>query len=256
MAYSNQFVKILEWMLGQGFLSPGGTAEIDRILEGVDIEGKFVLDIGCGIGGIDRILISDYKAKKVIGIDVVENLIERAITDAEAAGLTEQIEYLLIEPGNLDFENETFDVVFTKDTIVHVKDKGAIFEDIFRILKPGGSLVGNDWLGSDTTNSSRLVQDWLDYSKLDFLFWTGTQTTEKLRQIGFQEIFLHDRNKWYQTAVREEIATVSGENRERFAAVFGEEQADARIKSSRYKMKVVDAGELRPTIFRAVKPKN
>ena len=58
----------------------------------------------------------------------------------------------------------------------------------------------------------------------------------------------------YKQSVRDEIATVSGENRNKFIEMFGEEQADTRLRSSTLKMNVVDAGELRPTIFRARKP--
>lgn len=253
MAYDEKFVRGLEWLWGEGFLSPGGREEIEEILRGTSVEGKKVLDIGCGIGGIDRLLVTEHKAQKVVGIDVIEALISRARHDTKAAGLTEQIEYRLVEPGSLEFDDAEFDVVFTKDVIVHIPDKRSIFEDIHRVLRQGGVLVGSDWLGSDNTNQSERVRAWLDFSKLDFHFHTAAQLQRLLTEVGFGSVRTRDRNSWYGNAVRDEISTVSGESRSKFVEKFGEEMADNRLQSSTLKMKAVDAGELRPTHFSAVK---
>lgn len=255
MSYSDRFVRGLEWLWGEGFLSPGGPAEIQQALKGTDVRGKKVLDLGCGIGGIDRLLVSQYGASKVVGIDVEDQLIARAAKDAELVGFSsEQIEYKLVTPGRLEFRDGSFEVVFTKDVIVHIKDKQKIYKEIFRILRSGGILVGGDWLGGDGASQSERVKEWLDFAKLDFHFWTSSEMEELLIEIGFESVHMTDRNQWYRQAVRDEIATVSGENRNRFAELFGEELASARLQSSSLKMKAVDAGELRPTIFRAQKP--
>lgn len=254
MSYDDQFVRGLEWLWGDGFLSPGGQREISQIMRGISIEDRLVLDIGCGIGGIDRLLVTEHKARKVIATDVVESLVERARHDAGLAGLAGQIEYRLVSPGPLEFDDGEFDAVFTKDAIVHIPDKRSIFEDIHRVLRQGGILVGCDWLGGEAAGHSELVRDWLDYSKLDFHFQTAAQLRALLTEIGFGSVRTRDRNGWYRQAVRDEIAMVSGDSRHKFAEKFGEEMADARLRSSTLKMRVVDAGDLRPTHFSAVRP--
>ncbi len=255
MSYSDQFVRGLEWLWGEGFLSPGGPAEIQQVLQGTDVRGKRVLDLGCGIGGIDRLLVSQYGASKVVGIDVEDQLITRAAKDAELIGYSsEQIEYRLATPGRLEFCDGSFEVVFTRDVIVHIEDKRKIYQDIFRILRSGGILVGGDWLGSDGAGQSERVKEWLDFAKVDFYFWTSSEMEELLIETGFESVRMTDRNQWYKRAVRDEIATVSGNNQGRFAELFGEEMANARLRSSTLKMKAVDAGELRPTNFRGRKP--
>jgi SAM-dependent methyltransferase len=253
MAYDDNFVRGLEWLWGEGFLSPGGSAEVYEILKRTSVGGRKVLDIGCGIGGIDRLLVTDYGAEKVFGIDIIDHLIARAKYEAEAAGLTEWIEYRLVEPGELEFEDESLDIVFSKDSIVHIEDKQKFYEEIFRVLKNGGEFVGSDWLGSEATNQSQRVRDWLDFSKLDFHFCTAEQMMKLLRQAGFASVSTRDRNKWYRSIVRDEISKVSGENRLKFVDLFGEEIAESRLVSSTLKMEVVDAGELCPTIFQAIK---
>ena len=55
MQYSKAFTDALQFMWGDGFLSPGGPAEVAEMLEGHDIAGKRLLDIGSGLGGVDEI---------------------------------------------------------------------------------------------------------------------------------------------------------------------------------------------------------
>ncbi len=254
MSYDNNFVAGLEWLWGEGFLSPGGPELIADILHGTDLTGKTVLDFGCGIGGIDQLLVSSYGASKVIAVDVVDSLLERARAEALRYGLSDRIEYRQIEVGALEFEDGAFDAVFSKDAIVHVADKQQMVSEFFRILRNDGVLVGSDWLGSETTRASEQVKEWLDYSKLDFHFCTSIELQNLLQAVGFERIQSRDRNAWYRAAVREEINRVSGANGLDFAKRFGREQAVMRLESSTLKMKVVDAGELRPTLFRAIKP--
>src|SRR5262249_52807452 len=76
--YGDAMVAALELIWGEGFLSPGGPAEVAEILAGIDIGGKDVLDIGCGIGGADFLLVRKHEAASVLGIDVEAPNIERA----------------------------------------------------------------------------------------------------------------------------------------------------------------------------------
>lgn len=255
MAYDDKnFLDGLEWLWGAGFLSPGGPEEVSEILRGTDIQGKSVMDFGCGIGGIDQLLVNTHGAAKVTGLDVVQSLIERARADAEKLGLSSRVEYLVADSDELQFADESFDVVFTKDTVVHIADKPKVYEEFFRILRKGGVLAGSDWLGSENTASSERVAEWLDFSQLDFHFCMASELHDCLGSAGFESIKLRDRNAWYRRAVRDEIERVSGETGREYAQRFGQEQANYRRKSSTLKRIVVDAGELRPTLFRAAKP--
>ena len=46
--YSTNVVEGMQALYGKGFLSPGGAEEMAVLLEGVDLSGRTVLDIGCG----------------------------------------------------------------------------------------------------------------------------------------------------------------------------------------------------------------
>src|SRR5271170_7452325 len=80
--YDDEMLTLLQIIWGDGFLSPGGAEEISRLLEGSDISGCHVLDIGCGLGAIDELLVTRFGAGSVLGIDIDPRLV---------AGLTQRI---------------------------------------------------------------------------------------------------------------------------------------------------------------------
>ncbi len=254
MAYDRLFIAGLEWLWGKGFLSPGGADEVSEILRATDLTGKTVLDIGCGIGGIDQLLVAQHGARKVVGIDVEFELIQRAIADARESGLESRIEYIAVAEGPLNFSGSRFDIVFSKDSIVHVKDKPALFREVFRVLRGGGVFVGSDWLTGEDLDETPAMREWLEIIGLEFALSHSSLLHSQLLEAGFEDVRLRDRNRWYRQAVRDEIARINGAGRTAFEAVVGVERAEHRFKSSSAKCKVVDEGGLRPTHFRAIKP--
>ncbi len=133
--YPEEFIDRLQIVWGEGFLSPGGPDEVRAIVSGLDLAGKRVLDIGCGTGGPAVLLARDHQAN-VVAIDIEPQLLERAKRLASKAGVS--IDWRLVDPGALAFPANSFDVVFSKDALIHIPDKPALFAEILRVLKPGG----------------------------------------------------------------------------------------------------------------------
>jgi len=144
--YTDESISFLETLWGEGYLSPGGPEEVRAVLEGIDLTGKTVLDIGCGSGGITRSLAADYGAARVVGIDVEAPVLEQARLRAKDDETSDRLEFIQVEPGPLPFADGEFDIVFSKDSMIHIPDKETLFADIMRILAPGGWLVASDWL--------------------------------------------------------------------------------------------------------------
>jgi phosphoethanolamine N-methyltransferase len=48
--YTDAMIKMLELIWGEGFMAPGGPELADRLVAGIDLEGKRLLDIGSGLG--------------------------------------------------------------------------------------------------------------------------------------------------------------------------------------------------------------
>lgn len=129
VGYSDEETARLELIWGEGFLSPGGPAEIARILGGHDVAGARVLDIGSGAGGAAMTLVREHDAGFVVGVDVQDELVSLAAARTAAAGLDDRVVDRLVEPGPLPLPDVSFDVVFSKDAIIHVADKLALYEE-------------------------------------------------------------------------------------------------------------------------------
>jgi SAM-dependent methyltransferase len=252
--YAEDFVAGLEWIWGEGFLSPGGPDEVAAILEGLDLDGAEVLDIGCGLGAIDLLLVREHGAARVTGIDIEPPLIERARQRVAAAGLRDRIELRLVQPGPLPFADGIFDLVFSKDSIIHIPDKAALYGEVLRVLRPGGRFAASDWLLGGGKPYSEPMLAWLEIVGISFDMETPENTAAALKAAGFTEVALRDRNDWYRKAVRDELALATGQNLERLAKVIGREAAEHRLASTTAKMAVVDRGELRPVHMRGRKP--
>src|SRR5690606_9272935 len=144
--YDDATTEFLEALWGDGYLSPGGPEEVARILAGLDLVGRTVLDVGCGSGGITVALVRDHGAGKVVGIDVEAPVCAKARARAANDGLTERIEIREVRPGPFPLPDGSVDLVFSKDSIVHIPGKAALAAEAFRVLRPGGWFAASDWL--------------------------------------------------------------------------------------------------------------
>lgn len=250
--YGKEFLRGLEWIWGEGFMSPGGAAEVSAILAGIDLKGKHVLDIGCGIAGIDMLLVQEHGAAHVTGIDIEDELVQEGRERVARAALSSQITLQTVSPGKLPFEDKSFDVVFTKDSLIHIEDKSAIYNEIYRVLKDDGYLTMSDWFGSEQASSLEF-EEWLKIVELDFKMGTIEVATDLIESIGFEVVDFQDRNSWYVEEIRNELATMQGENYQKLIKVFGEDAAEQRLASSLAKEVIVKQGHLRPGHIRARK---
>ena len=83
--YEVGFLSMVELLWGKGFIAPGGEGNVDRIVEGIDLTGKDVLEIGSGLGGGTMVLAGKYGAR-VLGLEIEAPLVERATQYAREAG--------------------------------------------------------------------------------------------------------------------------------------------------------------------------
>ena len=252
--YDEDVILFLEKMWGEGFLSPGGPEEVARLLEGRDITGKTVVDIGSGAGGVTIALVRNHGAGKVIGLDVEEPVCTHARRKVDEAGLSDKIEIRQVEPGPMPLEDSSVDVVFSKDSIVHIPDKESLAKDAFRVLKPGGQFIVSDWLISHDGKPSPEMQSYIDAEDLDFGMASPSRYRKALEDAGFVDIELTNRNPWYQGVAKEELARLEGPERAAFVDAFNEEEIEAQTTTWRTMVVVLETGEHCPHHLRARKP--
>ena len=100
--------------------------------------GETVIDLGSGAGNdvfIAQRLVG--KTGKVIGIDMTEAMIEKAKQNADKLGY-ENVEFRLGDIEQMPVDDNTADVVVSNCVINLVPDKLKAFQEIYRVLKPGG----------------------------------------------------------------------------------------------------------------------
>jgi SAM-dependent methyltransferase len=109
----------------------GQERRLDLIRQYVPLEGRWILDVGCGIGTYVR-RFRDFSSH-VFGIDVE---VKRLIDGSKA------VPGLLAAAGeHLPFADGSFDVLVFNEVIEHVQDDRKTIHDALRVLRPGGSIV-------------------------------------------------------------------------------------------------------------------
>ena len=102
--------------------------------------GQVVLDLGCG-AGTDVLIAAQMTGPtgRVIGVDMTPAMLEQARASAVQMGLQNvELHESLIE--SLPIEHAFVDVVISNGVIDLVPDKEAVFDEIDRVLRPGGRL--------------------------------------------------------------------------------------------------------------------
>ncbi len=149
--------------------------------------GETVLDLGSG-GGLDCF----YAAKlvgatgHVIGVDMTPEMLALADENAKKVGAT-NVEFRKGELENLPLDNATVDVIISNCVINLSPDKDRVFQEAFRVLKPGGRVAISDMV-------TRIPMP--DVLRSNMASWaacvsgaiTEKEYLDKMRQVGFADV--------------------------------------------------------------------
>jgi len=130
-----------------------------------------MLDVGCGVGGTSRYIAKSLGPKAdVTGITLSPNQVKRATELAVEQGV-ENAKFTVMNALEMDFPDNTFDIVWACESGEHMPDKEAYINEMMRVLKPGGKFVMATWCQRD---DREVPFDDKDKRDLRFLYeeWT------------------------------------------------------------------------------------
>ncbi len=104
-----------------------------------DPAGKDVLDYGCGVGTLSLELLA-RGARHVTGFDIADGQVAEATQRAEAAGVSDRVDFLVDDAHATTFPDDSFDLVVGV-AILHHLDLEVALREIRRVLRPGGRAV-------------------------------------------------------------------------------------------------------------------
>ncbi len=250
--YHDALITLLELVWGQDFMSPGGEGNVEKLVTGLELRDKTVLDIGSGLGGPAFVLAKNYGAN-VTGIDIEPQLVSHSNKRAMELGLQEMTEFRCVNPGPLDFPDGTFDAIVSSGAFTQVSSKLEMYQECLRILRPGGIFSCYDWMKSEGEYSEDMHY-WFKMEGLTYAMETPERHEEILAEAGFVNVVISDASDWYRARAREEYELLRGSLYSRATALLGKEGADYFVENWRAMVVVCDKGEMLQVYCRAQKP--
>ena len=173
-------------------------------------EGMTVIDVGCGIGGPMRRVVQEAGVR-VVGVNNNDTQLDRAKSLSAEAGIDHMIDYLACSFMDMSaIADNTMDRGYAIESTCHAPDKAGAFAEIYRVLKPGALLWGQEMCLTDVfdPNDSQhqtLKQELMRGIALNDIATFG-EVNRDLEAAGFEVIEGIDRavetngptTPWYQ----------------------------------------------------------
>lgn len=252
--YTLNGVKRYEWIFGETWLSTGGKQTTDMVLSRIHIKpGSKVLDMGSGIGGHSFCLAEKYGCQ-VLGIDLSRNMTVVAEDHLNRRPhLQHLVSFEIKDATKLqNLEENSFDVIYSRDMLLHIEDKANLFSNFYKWLKPGGQVIFTDYGRGDKSKYSDEFKAYVAQRQYHLL--TVREYQKVLEDSGFTEIDSEDWTMAFKDALERELRQLTS-RREEFVSLFSQKDYDDLYNGWTAKLKRVDAGDQAWIFGLARKPK-
>ena len=150
-----------------------------------------VLDCGCGGGANIKRLLKLCPKGKVQGIDYSAVSVEKARKVNAGAIAAGQCTVQQASVAELPFEAEQFDVVTAFETVYFWPELAQNFREVYRVLKPGGTLLICNESNGDTDKDKK----WTEIIG-GMTIYKDAELKTYLEQAGFHDVQIHKKKSW------------------------------------------------------------
>ena len=126
-------------------------------------QGMKILDLGAGTGYLSFPFAERYKQVEIVGLDIVEETLEKNRERAELEGLT-NLHFVNYDGITFPFEDNSFDIVITRYALHHFPAIKDTFSEIHRVLKKDGVFFLSDPAPNDD-DTEHFVDEYMQMKK-------------------------------------------------------------------------------------------
>lgn len=199
--YSQTGILRYERIFGKHFVSTGGLETTKEFVDMLDLQaGQAVLDIGCGIGGSAFYMAEKFDVN-VTGMDLSTNMINIALERANEIG-DNRVQFEVADATKREYAPQSVDVVYSRDTILHIKDKLQLFKAFFTWMKPGGKVLISDYCCSEGEHTDTFKKY---VAQRGYILLSVPDYGKVLEEAGFICVRAEDRTSQFKQVLDREL---------------------------------------------------
>ena len=181
--------------------------------------GMRVADVGCGVGG-PMATIAGATGASVTGINNSARQIATGERLLRRKGMGDRCRFLLADFMHVPLDDGHFDAAYSFEAMCHAPDTGALFREIFRLLRPGGEIAAVDWCLTDRFDADdrrhRDVRARIEFGNATPDLLTTREQVDAAEAAGFEVLTATDQaatsdpaTPWYRSLQGRDLALSS-----------------------------------------------
>ncbi|CAF9923070.1 MAG: hypothetical protein HETSPECPRED_005232 [Heterodermia speciosa] len=234
----------------------------DRLFAALELRpGAKVLDAGCGAGHVAVHLAR--KGLRICAIDVVSHHVQSAKEEIRRNGLENMASARVMDYHHLEsLADESFDGVYTMETIVHATNPEKVLGNFFRVLKPGGRIAMHEYDHLDSSHSQNsppaVIRSMQEVNKRTSMpgyeMFSRGVLPSMLEEQGFEDVILDDLTENVRPMAR--LFFIVAYIPYLIICFFGLQAYFANTQAGVEVYRYLKAGLCRYTVVTATKPSN
>lgn len=189
-----RYYKQLEAIYGQGMMTPGNNGSIDLMLDvslDISFKGISALEYGSGTGGVAFYMANLY-GMNITGIDASTWKVSTA-QKRTPDKLLGQVNFALNEdPNKLPFQDQSFDLIYSKEMLAYLETKDGLLQEFNRILNNQGYLFITDIISLSNDSWDTNAADYMKYLNINLYPKSEQSYIDFLKQYGFEILEVRD----------------------------------------------------------------